>query len=269
MKIFLKHSRLLATIAAILLLGCSSKEKLSVSKDLCFSTCNDYKGEPVELKLDVYRMEGARAKKRPVILWVHGGGMYIGSKDASWGLVHHLAEDFVRMGYVFVSMDYRLNPEWEATAAFDATIKDAAIDVASAVDWIKGNALEFGGDPARIILMGHSAGAEIISNYYYSNALVDEAEHDKSAIKAVIPISGNRLFYDGDANSGSGNAPCLIIHGNADDINPCADAQKLLSQLGSKGRMAIMQGNGHMWTENPEQKDFLMKNISAFLKELD
>ena len=88
-------------------------------------------------------------------------------------------------------------------------------------------------------------------------------------IKAVIPISGNRLFYDGDANSGSGNAPCLIIHGNADDINPCADAQKLLSQLGSKGRMAIMQGNGHMWTENPEQKDFLMKNISAFLKELD
>lgn len=269
MKNFIKHSWLLVTIGALLLLSCTSEEKFSVSKDLCFSSCNDYKGEPVELKLDVYRMEEARAKKRPVILWVHGGGMYIGSKDASWGLVNLLAEDFTRMGYVFVSMDYRLNPEWEATGAFDATIKDAAVDVASAVDWVRGNVREYGGDPARIILMGHSAGAEIISNYYYSNALVDEAEHDKSAIKAVIPISGNRLFYDGDANTGSGNAPCLIIHGDADDINPCADAQTLLAQLGSKGRMAIMQGNGHMWSENPEQKDFLMKNISAFLKELD
>ena len=59
------------------------------------------------LKLDVYRQGTKRA---PVILWVHGGGMYVGSKDVRWDPVSFLAEAMMLRGYVFVSMDYRLNP---------------------------------------------------------------------------------------------------------------------------------------------------------------
>lgn len=82
------------------------------------------------LKLDVYRQGTKRA---PVILWVHGGGMYVGSKDVRWDLVSFLAEAMMLRGYVFVSMNYRLNPEWEEQDAFRETITDAASDVASAV----------------------------------------------------------------------------------------------------------------------------------------
>ena len=216
------------------------------------------------MKLDVYRQGTKRA---PVILWVHGGGMYVGSKDAHWDPVSFLAEAMMLRGYVFVSMDYRLNPEWEEQDAFRETITNAAMDVASAVEWIRSNARSFGMDPEKIILAGHSAGAEIVANYYYSDSLVEDDASDKGGIVAVVPVSGNRLFYDSEYNSGAGQAPCLIIHGDMDDINPLADAETLCSQLGSKARMAVMPGNGHTWTETDAQKAFLTDNMSRFIAE--
>ena len=118
-------------------------------------------------------------------------------------------------------------------------MKNAAEDVASAVDWVRQNAAKYRMDSARIILAGYSSGAEIVDNYCFSNFLTDEKVYDKSGIKAVISISGNRLFYDNSACSGSG-AKCLILHGEADDINPLSDAQTFLTQLGEKGEMKTL-----------------------------
>lgn len=242
-------------------------ENVDVKADIVYAEKKDYLGNNIQLKLDVYQPAEDALDKRPVIIWVHGGGMYVGSKNESWDPVTFLANDLAKKGYVFVSIDYRLNPEWEASNAFNETIKNAAEDVASSVDWVKANADEYGIDSSRIIIAGHSAGAEIADNYYYSNFLTADSEYDKSGIEAVISISGNRLFFDGEKCTGNGDAKCLIIHGEADDINPLSDAKTFLSQLGDKGAMITMPQNGHMWTENEEQKEFLLSTITSFLLE--
>lgn len=120
-------------------------------------------------------------------------------------------------------------------------------------------------DESKIVLGGYSSGAEIVDNFYFSNFLIDEKEVDKSGIKAVISISGNRLFFDRSACSGDENVKCLILHGESDEINPLSDAETFLSQLGERGEMKTMPGNSHFWLENDEQKAFLEENITEFL----
>lgn len=240
-------------------------ENIIVEKDIVYSVKKDYTQADTELKLDIYSPDGDSENKHPVIIWVHGGGMYTGGKGESWEPVAVLASDFAHKGYVCISIDYRLNPEWEATNAFVETIKNAAEDVASAVEWVRNNSKDYGLDEGNIVLAGYSSGAEIVDNFYFSNFLADEKNIDKSGIKAVISISGNRLFFDESACSGSEAVKCLILHGDSDDINPLSDAETFLSQLGTRGEIKTMPGNSHFWLENDEQKAFLTDNITEFL----
>lgn len=240
-------------------------ENIMIDRDIVYAVKKDHKQADTELKLDIYRPDSDTESKRAVIIWVHGGGMFTGSKSENWDPVSVLAEDFARKGYVCVSIDYRLNPEWESDNSFDTTIKNAAEDVASAVGWVRENAAVYGMDESKIVLGGYSSGAEIVDNFYFSNFLIDEKEVDKSGIKAVISISGNRLFFDSSACSGDENVKCLILHGESDEINPLSDAEIFLSQLGERGEMKTMPGNSHFWLENDEQKAFLEENITEFL----
>lgn len=240
-------------------------ENIMIDRDIVYAVKKDHKQADTELKLDIYRPDNDTESKRAVIIWVHGGGMFTGSKSESWDPVSVLAEDFAHKGYVCVSIDYRLNPEWESDNSFDTTIKNAAEDVASAVEWVRENAAVYGMDESKIVLGGYSSGAEIADNFYFSNFLTDEKEVDKSGIKAVISISGNRLFFDRSACSGDENVKCLILHGESDEINPLSDAETFLSQLGERGEMKTMPGNSHFWLENDEQKAFLEENITEFL----
>lgn len=240
-------------------------DSADVEKDIVYAQKKDYQQNDISLNLDLYQPENDSLEKHPVIIWVHGGGMYTGSKDSYWDPVTELAPEFAQKGYVSISIDYRLNPEWESTGAFNETMKNAAEDVASAVEWVRENADVYGLNPNYIALAGYSSGAEIVDNMYYSNSLVNETEFDKSGIKAVVSISGNRLFFDTSACSGNSHTNCLILHGDADDINPVSDAQTFLTQLGDRGVMETLSGNSHYWVETDEQKSFLESNISEFL----
>lgn len=240
-------------------------ESVSIEKDIIFAQKKDYLNNSIDLALDLYQPENDNAEYRPAVVLVHGGGMYTGSKDSAWDPIVDLANDLAMKGYVCLSIEYRLNPEWEATGAFNETMKNAAEDVASAVEWIRKNADTYNINPNYIALAGYSSGAEIVDNMYFSNYLVDETTFDKKGIKAVISISGNRLFYDSSACSGDENTKCLILHGDADDINPYSDARKFLAQLGERGEMETLSGNSHFWVQTDEQKSFLKDNISRFL----
>jgi len=89
----------------------------------------------------------------PVIVWVHGGGWRRGSKDnvsaeqVAWAAAN---------GWVHVSVDYRLTPE--------VTYPEHNRDVAAAVAWVHANIADHGGDPTRVALIGHSAGAAIATS---------------------------------------------------------------------------------------------------------
>jgi acetyl esterase len=101
-------------------------------------------------RLDVYRPV-RRAGPLPVVLYVHGGGFRILSKDTHW----LMAIAFARRGYVVFNIDYRLAPKHP----FPAAVEDGCVALA----WVKENAARFGGDPSRIVLAGESAGANLVT----------------------------------------------------------------------------------------------------------
>ena len=109
-----------------------------------------------EHKLDVYRPknanQGSNGGGRPAVLYVHGGGFRILSKDTHW----IMALAFARRGYVVFNVDYRLAPEHPFPCAIE--------DVCDAYAWVAAHAAEHGADPSRLILAGESAGANLCAS---------------------------------------------------------------------------------------------------------
>lgn len=97
--------------------------------------------------LDVYS-PGGKAK-RPVVFWIHGGGWQAGDKSS----VQDKPRLFTERGCVFVSTNYRLLPEVD--------METLVADVAKALGWVHRHIAEFGGDPQKILVGGHSAGAQL------------------------------------------------------------------------------------------------------------
>jgi acetyl esterase/lipase len=108
--------------------------------------------------LDVFAPED-NAAPRPVLIFVHGGAFIGGNRRTAPDspFYDNIMLWAVRHGYVGINITYRLAPKspWPA----------AAEDIARSVQWVAANAAQSGGDPARIFLMGHSAGAVHVASY--------------------------------------------------------------------------------------------------------
>jgi acetyl esterase/lipase len=143
----------------------------------------DVKYGPAERNLlDVFTAEDS-ASPRPVLIFVHGGGFVAGNKRTPDSAFYdNIMLWAVRHGYVGVNITYRLAPKspWPA----------AAEDIASAVQWVAANVPQAGGDPARVFLMGHSAGAVHVASYVAHPELHKVAG---GGLAGVIMISG---IYD-------------------------------------------------------------------------
>jgi arylformamidase len=116
-----------------------------VERDIAYGT------DPQQ-RLDVYRP--AKADNAPVILMVHGGGWRRGDK-ALWRVVKNKVNHWVGRGYLFVSTNYRMAPAADPVAQ--------AADVARALAFVQAHLSAWGGDPARVVLMGHSSGAHLVA----------------------------------------------------------------------------------------------------------
>lgn len=132
--------------------------------------------------LDVFRPDGASGA--PVVLFVHGGAFLRGSKSVPDGIYDNVLTWFARQGILGINMEYRLAPE--------SPYPGGAEDVAGAVAWIRAHAAEHGGDPEKIFLVGHSAGATHICTYALDPAV---AAKPGSEVKGLVLISG-RLRID-------------------------------------------------------------------------
>jgi predicted esterase len=108
--------------------------------------------------LDIFKP--SQALSSPVLVFVHGGAFVDGSKDRSQEIYANVLRCFNRYGYVGVNLEYRLAP--------DHKYPEATNDIASAMYWINQNIKAYGGDPQKIFLMGHSAGAAHTSDYLYN-----------------------------------------------------------------------------------------------------
>lgn len=109
-------------------------------------------GDHPRQRLDLYRRDAAAGHGAPVLLWVHGGGFLRGEKSSpDHPFNAHVGRWAARQGMVGAVMNYRLAPE--------ATWPAGGEDVAAAVAWLHGHVADHGGDPARIVLAGTSAGS--------------------------------------------------------------------------------------------------------------
>lgn len=121
----------------------------------------------------------AEAKGLPVVFWIHGGGWQTGDKTH----VQEKPQAFVAKGFVFVSTNYRLLPTVE--------MGDLTRDVAKSLGWVHQYIAEYGGDPNRIFVMGHSAGAQLAALLCTDERYLQAEGVPFSALKGCVPVDGD------------------------------------------------------------------------------
>ncbi len=129
--------------------------------------------------LDIYAPDDAGEKKLPVVFWIHGGGWQQGDKSD----VGRKPQFFVDQGFVFVSTNYRLYPNVE--------MGELIRDVARSLGWVNRNIGRHGGDPQRILVGGHSAGAQLAALISIDDRYLKAEGVPFTALRGCIPVDGD------------------------------------------------------------------------------
>jgi para-nitrobenzyl esterase len=118
------------------------------------------------LSLSVWSETLDHGARRPVVVWLHGGGYTSGS---SHELPVYDGENLVRQGVVLVSINHRLGAlgfmdlSAVGSEAFAESGNVGMLDLVLALKWVRNNVAQFGGDPARVTIFGHSGGGGKVS----------------------------------------------------------------------------------------------------------
>jgi arylformamidase len=163
--------KLLLTAVAYFVLF-SSAQSQNVQRDIPYA-------EPAAERqiLDVYSPQDAH--NLPVVFWIHGGGWQAGDKTE----VQLKPKAFTERGFVFVSTNYRLLPNVEMGTIIR--------DVAKSVHWVHDHIAEHGGDPKRILVMGHSAGAQLAALICTDDRYLKAEGLPLSILKGCVPVDGD------------------------------------------------------------------------------
>jgi acetyl esterase/lipase len=127
--------------------------------------------------LDVYAPPNA--KNLPVVFWIHGGGWQTGDKTS----VQIKPQFFADQGFVFVSTNYRLLPSVDIATIFR--------DIAKSIHWVHDHIAQYGGDPNRIFIMGHSAGAQLAALICTDDRYLKAEGLSLAIIKGCVPVDGD------------------------------------------------------------------------------
>lgn len=127
--------------------------------------------------LDIYHP--AAEKGVPVIIWFHGGGLTSGKK--------YLPGEIRNQGMCIVSPAYRLSPKVPAKVCIE--------DAAEAVAWVFENIDQYGGDPEKIFISGHSAGGYLASMVGMDKKWLKKHGIDANDIAGLIPFSGHTITH--------------------------------------------------------------------------
>ena len=135
------------------------------------------------MTLDVWRPAGAPRGKLPVLIFWYGGGWVKGDRAA----YAFAARAFAKAGFVVVVPDYRKVPQ----IRFPAMLQDGA----QAVKWTRDHIADYGGDPRRLALSGHSAGAYTVAMLALDRRWLRAEGVDPGIVKAAVPLCGPYDFY--------------------------------------------------------------------------
>lgn len=129
--------------------------------------------------LDIYTPEKTSDKRLPVMFWIHGGGWQVGDKDD----VALKPKVLTERGMVFVSTNYRLLPE--------VTMDVLTGDIAKSLGWVHSNIAKYGGDPNRIFVGGHSAGAQLAALICIDDRYLKKEGVSFDVLKGCVPVDGD------------------------------------------------------------------------------
>ncbi|HWX84829.1 MAG TPA: alpha/beta hydrolase [Xanthobacteraceae bacterium] len=193
--------------------------------------------------LDVCRPGSAAAA--PVVVFFYGGGWRSGNK----ALYRYVAKALARRGYVAVLPDYRVYPP--------ARYPDFLDDGAQAVRWVKDNAQKFGGDPQKIFLMGHSAGAHIAAMLAVDPTWLHQVGLEPGGdIAGLIGVSGPydflplkdevlKIIFGGNrpqtqpiTHVTPGAPPALLLTGGKDNVVGAGNSTRFAERLRAAGNEA-------------------------------
>jgi acetyl esterase/lipase len=274
------------TVAVVLLsIGfLHAQDGIQVTRDVVYATYGAR-----QLKLDVYRPEGA--KTLPGIVVIRGGGWRVGDKNGFAPIARGLAND----GFVTACIEYRVLPDVQ----FPAPVNDSK----AAVRWMRAEGKKYGIDTDRIGAIGGSAGGHLVALLGTSskNSKLEGGGGNpgvSSGVQAVVAMapvtdfatmhrseSGGgdavRAIFQGDlelANRFSpvtyldkDSAPILFIHGDADKTVPIAQSQEMLDgcrKLGVKASLISLPGVPHAFWNQPQWSGDTLKQAAAFFYEV-
>jgi len=196
--------------------------------------------------LDICRPNDADAA--PVVVFFYGGGWRSGRK----GIYRYAAKALARLGYVAVVPDYRIYPE--------VRYPDFLDDGARAVRWVRDNVGRYGGDPEKLFLMGHSAGAHIAAMLAVDARWLDAVGLSAGRdIRGLIGISGPydflplrngtlKIIFGGADRAdtqpihhvASGAPPALLLTGDRDRIVEAGNSSRFAARLRAAGNDATV-----------------------------
>jgi acetyl esterase/lipase len=201
-------------------------------------------------RLDIYTPAAAH-RPAPVVVFFHGGHWRSGDK----GRYRFAADALTALGYAVVVPNYRLWPE--------AGFPDFVADGAAAVAWVHAHVGDYGGDPDRLFLMGHSAGAHIAALLALDPAYLEAAGGDESWIDGMIGLAGpyerlsEDVFGPPSAQAAArpvnfvhpGQPPLLLLHGRDDETVPVRNSVSLATaarEAGGRTEFYVYDGIGHV-----------------------
>ena len=240
--------RTLLALATLLLAGCSSPLGLLDAVTPAWGYAERLErayGEHPRQAVDVYRPREAYAPgaKLPVVVFFYGGRWQAFEKRE----FRFVGEALASRGFLAVLPDYRPYPE----VTFPAFVEDGA----RAVRWARDHAAALGGDPDRLVLMGHSAGAHEAMMLALDGAFLQAAGVPRAAVKGVVGMSGPYdflPFQDDDIKRLMGPAagwpktqpirfvdasdpPIFLQYGLKDDVVWPHNARNLVAEAGKAG----------------------------------
>ncbi|MBW3570664.1 MAG: alpha/beta hydrolase [Gemmatimonadetes bacterium] len=211
-------------------------------------------GDDAQQRLDVYRPRAARGA--PVVVFLYGGRWQSGSKDD----YRLLGDALTRRGMVAVIPEYRLYPR----VRFPAWVQDAAL----AVRWARENAARYGGDPANVVVVGHSAGAHTAALLALDERWLREAGVPAAGVRGFVALAGpvDTAWTDPDVQALMGpregwpatyptthvdgtEPPLLLLHGADDRTVSPGSSLRLAARVRERGgcaRAVVYRGVGHV-----------------------
>ena len=163
------------------------------------------------LSVDVYYNSDIKARK-PVVIWVHGGGWSIGDKANK---ITDKVKLFTSNNWIFVSVNYRLSPfPYALNDPGRIRFPDHNNDVADAIAWVYNHIAQFGGNPEQLALLGHSAGAHLVSLTGTDRSYLESRGIPFNVLKGVASI--DTRAYDIRAMLQTGNPMYLNAFGDDD-----------------------------------------------------